>query len=194
MRLVVITQPTPTAEEANQINEMMAADSEFILHLRHPNASADEYRQILENIHPDYLPRVTLADHFELSYIYKVGGVHLSSRHSNYKGERKVRQSKSCHSLEEVQQNKMLDYVYLSPIFDSISKQGYHSAFTAEQLQAAKEQGIINKDVIALGGITLENIPTVATYGFGGVAILGYVWKDFSIERFKKICETVKKY
>ena len=37
---------------------------------------------------------------------------------------------------------------------------------------------IINGNVIALGGITVDKISQVRDYGFGGVAILGSAWKD----------------
>ena len=31
--------------------------------------------------------------------------------------------------------------------------------------------------VVALGGVTLQNIPQVKDFGFGGVAVLGDVWQ-----------------
>ncbi len=42
----------------------------------------------------------------------------------------------------------------------------------------AKADGIINENVIALGGITVDKLDLVREYGFGGVAILGSAWKD----------------
>ena len=87
--------------------------------------------------------------------------------------------SRSCHSLEDVQSTQFYDYVFLSPIFDSISKVGYMQSFTPQQLVDAKEQHIINEKVIALGGITAANITVARRYGFGGVAVLGALWSDF---------------
>ncbi|MDD6553810.1 MAG: thiamine phosphate synthase [Prevotellaceae bacterium] len=83
----------------------------------------------------------------------------------------------SCHSLEEVAQYKnRCDYVFLSPIYDSISKQGYHSAFTRDDLLRARDKGIIDEKVIALGGVSEEKIPEIQRLGFGGYAMLGAVW------------------
>lgn len=65
------------------------------------------------------------------------------------------------------------DYLFLSPIFDSISKAGYRSAFSHEQLQRAADEGVIDRKVIALGGVTPERIPYLHSLGFGGVAMLG---------------------
>ena len=73
--------------------------------------------------------------------------------------------------------NSIAIYVFLSPIFNSISKQGYASAFTPKALFEAKQKGIINEKVVALGGITAANINKIKSYGFGGVALLGDVWR-----------------
>ena len=74
---------------------------------------------------------------------------------------------------------KMCDYVFLSPIFDSISKEGYTSAFTSESIREAAEKGIIDKRVIALGGVDENNLLQVKDFGFGGAAILGGLWNKF---------------
>ena len=69
------------------------------------------------------------------------------------------------------------DYVSLSPIFDSISKQGYMSAFTDNDIADASRKGIIDGKVYALGGVTYKRIETVKFMGFGGAMILGDAWK-----------------
>ena len=66
------------------------------------------------------------------------------------------------------------DYVFLSPLFDSISKPGYRSAIdpaeAAERLRRRK--GLI----VALGGIRPANIARVRRIGFDGAAVLGAAW------------------
>ena len=80
--------------------------------------------------------------------------------------------SRSCHSLEEVAESRELDYVFLSPVFDSISKQGYASHFSEEQLR-----GHVDARVMALGGVTAGRIPWLATW-FRRMRFLGYsVWR-----------------
>lgn len=74
-------------------------------------------------------------------------------------------------------EHRPFDYLSLSPIFDSISKQGYHAAFTLEQLHVAKEQGIIDQRVLALGGVTFDSLADVLAMGFGGAMILGDAWR-----------------
>ena len=96
---------------------------------------------------------------------------------ATYSGPTAAMLSVSCHSLEELSAHKAkFDYLFLSPIFDSISKKGYSGRFTREQLLEARDNGLIDKKIIALGGITAGNIPIIRELGFGGVAVLGSVW------------------
>ena len=67
------------------------------------------------------------------------------------------------------------EYVFLSPIFNSISKQNYNTKFTLHELHQASDIGLIDSKVIALGGITPDNIATTMQLGFGGAAVLGYI-------------------
>ena len=73
--------------------------------------------------------------------------------------------------------DEKLDYMSLSPIFDSISKSGYRAAFTRDELIEAHRQGIINERVLALGGVTFDRIDEVLEMGFGGAMILGDAWR-----------------
>ena len=125
-------------------------------------------------------------------------GIRLNGRNPNIPLNYKGHVSCSCHSMEEVKQKKgHFNYVFMSPIFDSISKKEYLSNFTPEELKAAHREGIIDKKVIALGGITSKNIQTIRQYGFGGAAVLGDIWDRFDehdtidytevIRRFKEL-------
>ena len=75
------------------------------------------------------------------------------------------------------QKKSSCDYLFLSPIFNSISKQGYEAAFTPETLQEAAQKGLIDSQVVALGGITLERIQQLHDWHFGGAAFLGDIWQ-----------------
>ena len=65
-------------------------------------------------------------------------------------------------------------------------------------LNAAKEH-IIDEKVIALGGITPDNISKIKEYGFGGVAVLGFIWEEYLIDnnidnllsRYNLICNNL---
>ena len=176
---IAITLPTFFPEEQNCICQVLDAGYDF-LHLRKPSASQTQIEDLLNVIPPSYYSRIVLHDCFDLVRKYALRGVHLNARNPLIPAEHSGTVSASCHSLEEVVKMKThCDYVFLSPIFDSISKKDYPAAFSLSDLKAATESGIIDNKVYALGGITPDLFPLIEHLGFGGMALLGYVWKPF---------------
>ena len=55
------------------------------------------------------------------------------------------------------------------------------ASFTTDELHAAARSGIIDRKVIAEGGVCLDNIEQVREWGFGGVAIRGDLWNRFNV-------------
>jgi thiamine-phosphate pyrophosphorylase len=87
----------------------------------------------------------------------------------------------SAHSFEELKEMENREIVLLGPIFDSISKRGYKSKFSKEELKIGIAEwrrfiGYGSKKLYALGGINAENICELKELGFDGAAILGGVW------------------
>ena len=177
MEWIVITSPGFLQGEADFIDRLFGHGLDR-LHLRKPGAEIGECRRLLDGISREWLPQIVVHDNFGLCREYGLGGVHLNGRNPMAPPNHEGSVSRSCHSLEEISRYKgECDYLTLSPIFNSISKQGYMAAFEPEQLAAARDSGLIDCRVMALGGVTLENIPRVKELGFGGVAILGDVWQ-----------------
>ena len=186
---IVITLPQFFDGEAEAITAKFQCGLQR-LHLRKPESSAEECRALLRAIPACYHPRITLHDHFELTEEFNLGGVHLNRRNPQVPEGWGGCVSVSCHSIDELAKRKSegfltfggvaggsFDYLTLSPIFDSISKQGYQAAFTPEQLIQAKTEGIIDNRVMALGGISSDNVDEALHYGFGGVLALGDAWQ-----------------
>ena len=174
---IVITLPHFFDGEAGQIVQLLHSAVDLV-HIRKPQASLHEVERLICQIPGEYRNRLVLHDHHQLAAKYQLHGIHLNSRNplspSGWQGS----VSRSCHSLEEVKEWKAkCDYVSLSPVFDSISKQGYRAAFTTSQLAQARAQGIIDHKVLALGGVTFSRLDEVLRMGFGGAMILGDAWK-----------------
>lgn len=177
MKLIVITTPEFFEGEAHAITSLFRAGLE-ILHLRKPGASAEEMGHLLHQIPNEYRERIVTHEQFQLATALGLKGIHLNGRNptipANYTGH----VSCSCHSLEEVIQRKdSCDYVFLSPIYNSISKEGYDSAFSYDNLKEAQQAGIIDFKVMALGGINLECFAEIKSLGFGGAVLLGDIWQ-----------------
>lgn len=177
---IVITLPYFFDGEAEQIVQLLHSSVDLI-HIRKPESKAEEVEKLIMSIPSEYYPRLVLHDHHDLAMKYHLHGVHLNGRNPQPPHGWEGSVSKSCHSLEEVKEWKeKCDYVSLSPIFDSISKQGYHAAFSSAEIEEASRQGIIDKKVLALGGVTFNKIDDVLRMGFGGGMILGDAWKNVS--------------
>lgn len=175
---IVITLPEFFAGEADAIVRLFQSGLER-LHLRKPEATEAEYRELLRQIPSCYHSRIVLHDHFSLLDEFSLCGVHLNRRNPVAPEGWTGHVSCSCHSLEEVRQRKpQCDYVSLSPIYDSISKQGYGSAFSRDELLAAREAGVIDGQVMALGGISHDRLAEVEELGFGGGMVLGDAWRQ----------------
>ena len=190
MKIIVITSPEFIPGEAFLINTLMEGGVTR-LHIRKPQATADEVRQLTQAIDSRWHSRLSLHDHHELAMEYGCG-IHLNARNPQLPEGWHGTTSASCHTLEEVEERKrMCDYVFLSPIFNSISKQGYAAAFSEEQLREASLTGIIDKRVMALGGVTPKRLPEIARGGFGGAALSGHVWNPAEGESFRCDLDTI---
>ncbi len=155
MKLIVITTPQFFEGEAAAVTSLFQNGLE-ILHLRKPGASAEEMGNFLQQLPMEYMPRIVTHEQFQLASVFGLKGIHLNGRNPQIPSGYKGHVSRSCHSLEEVLKHKSdCNYVFLSPIYDSISKEGYSSAYSCDTLQKAQQAGIIDSKVMALGGISL---------------------------------------
>lgn len=191
MRYVVITSPDFIPGEATLICRLFDFGLDT-LHLRKPGSAVEDCARLLDSLPSVLLPRIVIHDHFNLCRDYGLGGVHLNRRNPVappfvHAADGHPTVSASCHSIAEAAGRKMTaDYVFLSPIFDSISKLGYQSAYTDEMLRAAATDGVIDSRVVALGGVTIDRIPHLREWHFGGAAFLGDVWQHAGTAEFDR--------
>ena len=89
----------------------------------------------------------------------------------------------STHSLNELINLKGFNYVFLSPVFDSVSKHGYNSMFSSEEIIDFFKKNPLYTKVIALGGLSMENIDTALLMGFEGAAVMGALWNCYFEKR-----------
>ena len=177
--LIIITLPTFFVAENTAIKKYLERPDIDFIHIRKPNATKAEVEQLLQQIPSQYYNRLVIHDYHELAITYGLHGVHLNSRNPKPPQGWHGAVSISCHSIDELAERRKEPFAYmsLSPIFDSISKQGYRAAFTTAELREAHEQGIIDERVMALGGVTFDELSEIKKMGFGGAMILGDAWK-----------------
>lgn len=181
MKLILMTTPFFFTEE-HQILTALFDEGLELLHLRKPNTEPVYSERLLSLLPEDYRRKVVVHDHFYLKNEYNLKGIHLGRRSPEAPPRYKGQISRSCHSIEEVKaQKKEYDYVFLSPIFDSISKNDYPSQFDLNTLRELGRQKVIDRKVMALGGIDIDQIPMLRDCGFGGVVVLGAFWQHFNL-------------
>lgn len=191
--IIVITRPEFFEGEAEQIVQLLDSGRADIVHIRKPGlgsladsarglvnlANLGNLEKLVISLPSRLYGRLVLHDCHQLAVKYGLRGVHLNRRNPQPPTGWGGAVSISCHSLQELAscRHQPFDYMSLSPIFDSISKSGYHSAFSKEQIAEARQQGLIDQRVMALGGVTFDKIKAVEQMGFGGAMILGDAWK-----------------
>lgn len=170
-QVIAITSPDSVSNEAERICEILRNGEADIVHIRKPEWSLEQTKDLLNKIPSEFLPKLKLHDHFQLLSEYDLAGVHLNSRNALAPvNARSV--SRSFHEIEQLPQSKHYDYVTLSPIYDSISKSGYKSRFDLSELKPL----LVGKRVVALGGVTPDKFSELKDSGFYGAAMLGYFW------------------
>lgn len=190
--LIVITSPDKVANESELINQLFAKGLE-ILHLRKPSWAKPDFEALLKSINPAYKRKVVLHQFHELAAKYNVKGLHLREENRKQLSVSELKElskelkhknltfSSSFHSKEEiVASENVFDYVFLSPVFDSISKPNYvGSKFNVQGLK-------FETKIIALGGIEASNIASIQKMGYDGAAVLGAIWgeSEMAIENF----------
>ncbi|MGZ2371181.1 thiamine phosphate synthase [Ancylomarina sp. YFZ004] len=176
---IVITPPEIIQNEVHLWEALFLAGLQR-LHVRKPHASVSQLNEMLISLPKKYHSRVILHQHHKLSENFKLGGIHFKSINQpeeySIKDEN-LSQSRSCHTPRQVLNNyKKYDYIFLSPIFDSISKKGYPSAFYTDEIQTFFQDNPQVNNCIALGGISSKNTQECLDLGFAGCAVLGTIW------------------
>jgi thiamine-phosphate pyrophosphorylase len=173
MKIIAITTPKVTDEDVFLIKGLLDKGIDTV-HLRKPESGIDECRKLLAGLTAEQRAKIVVHDYPELYFEFSLKGIHINRNITALPDGYNGFKSRSCHTFEEVVRYKEeYDYLFLSPIFDSISKSGYRSTFSDEELQRAAAEGIIDEKVIALGGVTFDKIDYLKNLGFGGVAMIG---------------------
>ncbi len=187
MKYIVLTPPDDIPNEIERIHSLFNDDNLQILHLHKPNYNIEQLKNYIKKIDAEYHSRMVLhaypqllSDAHPLNELpFKLKGIHLPERvrtdrlplPSNFEVI-----STSFHELDVLINNEEnYEYVFISPIFNSISKKGYNAAFNMDELKDALAKS--EHAVIALGGMDKGKEEIVRELGFAGMGVLGAVWK-----------------
>ncbi|MDG4946319.1 thiamine phosphate synthase [Weeksellaceae bacterium KMM 9713] len=187
--LILISPEKDLKNEISILNQLFEAGLECF-HLRKPTYSKEEMMAYIKQIDAKFHDRIVLHSFHELVNKFNVRGIHFSEslrvqyidHPSQYFMDLNMfgkTISSSFHEIKDIENCYFeFDYHFLSPVFNSISKENY----PGRHFDVNK----VDKDIIALGGMTSENINQIKDLGFKGAAVLGSLWNaENPVEYFK---------
>jgi len=190
MQLALITSEQDKPGEKELVNSMFLAGLNR-LHLRKPGYSNRDYEAYFNSVDRNYHNRIILhGGGFELYGKIETGGVHINTaQRSDIKVLDAIvnippsQLSSSFHSWREIRHCQLnLGYVFISPVFDSISKSDYKAGVNLSGLATLKsrfaEQGKTCPGIFGLGGIDVPHVAILKQYKFDGAVVYGSVWKS----------------
>ncbi len=181
MKLIIMTKPTFFVEEDKILTTLFEVGMDN-LHLYKPGASPMYSERLLSLLPEEYYNKITVHDHFYLKEEYRLAGIHLDDPTATPPIGYKGKIGRTCTDINLVEETKRhANTVFLRNIFDSISEPQQVSSFNMSMLEKASDKGIIDKKVMAWGGLNIDNILMAKDLGFGGVVICGDLWRLFDI-------------
>jgi thiamine-phosphate pyrophosphorylase len=192
MKLIVISHPggapggTPGGtsalpDEAGIINKLFENGLQ-ILHLRKPESTRGQVKMLLSEIDQKYHYRISLHQYHSLAEEFGISRLHFTKKErastssEEFQAMRKkgITLSTSIHQIEQHDTlPTFFSYAFFGPVFDSISKKGYHGVVNGGFKLTKKPVSLI-----ALGGISTSNLENIQAMNFDGAAILGALWEQ----------------
>jgi thiamine-phosphate pyrophosphorylase len=182
MNVVFVTPDEPDEKRLIGLAEEALEGGVDAVQLRRKEASARELfplAKIIREIADRVGAALFVNDRADVALAAGAAGVHLAGHSLPVAAARAVlppplKVGVSCHGVAEAiqAQTEGADYVFLGTIFPSPSKADAKPVGLEELSRARREVTI---PIIAIGGITLENVGAVLSAGADGVAVISAI-------------------
>ncbi|MFG6685297.1 thiamine phosphate synthase [Mariniflexile sp. HNIBRBA6329] len=195
--MIVLIAPEEDIPNEIDILNKLFKNGLLYYHLRKPNKDFKEHSEYLNKIEPEYHNRIVVHYFHELVNSFDLKGIHFQEQkridHIDNPGQyfKNLNMfgktiSSSFHEPETLSACYFeFDYHLLSPVFSSLSKEGYEGR--------GFDVNHINKTIVGMGGVTNENLDCFKKLGYKGVGILGSIWNtENPVESFNKIKNSYK--
>ena len=189
--IIVIAPENDVPNEIEILNQLFQEGLEYY-HLRKPNKDSKAHCDYLNKIDKQYHNRIVVHYHHELINDFNLKGIHFQEqkRIDNIDNPGRYFKnlnlfgktiSSSFHEPKDLEDSYFeFDYHLLSPVFSSISKEGYNGR--------GFDVNGIDKIIVGMGGVSVDNLADFDTLGFNGVGVLGGIWNsDTPVAVFKKM-------
>lgn len=198
--MIVISNPTPVENEISLIHQLFEEGLQ-LFHVRKPDFSEEKMQSFLSKIAVENRSKLVLHQHHHLAENFGINRIHFteSKRTELHPASDEFSKPAGCistsaHTMNDFNSlDPIFDYAFISPIYPSISKETYVPQYNFSL--EIKKRTNFNTHLIALGGITPENIKKTLSLGFDATALLGTIWNSPNpIENFKICQQIVRSY
>ena len=176
MRLITLPQQHP--QEIELLKEALQLP-DLVVHLRKPAATKAEMQTYLRHFTAEERQRLVLHQQQELALALGMQHLHLTTA-QRLQGDlptarlAELNTSTSTHSWAEFNAlSPLFKAAFISPVFPSISKEGYR---TTAQLSNCGERRNQHTKAVALGGIDACRLTEIKDKGFDDYALCGAIW------------------
>ncbi len=155
-------------------------------HLRKPDFTLQDYRTFIQSIPKEYHNRIIIHNHYEVLNEFNLAGYYITSAGRGVIKEPDIKCVKATFAKtfdDIILIDGKYDYIWLGPIFKSISKPFDQIQFDHEYLKHKLKEKKYQSKLLAIGGIQEGTTEIAINYGFDGVIILGAIWAKY-IETF----------
>ncbi|WP_372776694.1 bifunctional hydroxymethylpyrimidine kinase/phosphomethylpyrimidine kinase [Mangrovibacterium sp.] len=182
--LIVISPPENVRAEITKVVSLFKLGLQQF-HIRKPGACDFDMINYILSIPKCYHPYLVVHSHYHLAKEFGLKGIQVG-----LKSAEEAKEYQNCfsyygysaHAVDELIENKnRYTHFFLSPVFDSISKEGYASNFELPEIaRFLQENQELN--VFALGGMNESNCRVCMDAGFSGIALLGAIWQADDVQ------------
>jgi len=200
--LYVVTESSLKREELIEKVAQVVKGKASMIQLREKELSSREFlaRALeLKRIIPSYIPFI-INDRIDIALACNASGVHLGQGDLPLSSARKILGEDriigiSTHTLEEAKEAERegADYIGIGPIFATSTKKDIPPPLGTEIISRIKKE--IKIPVVAIGGISQDNISQVLQAGADGVAIVSAIFsQDNILEATKALRKIIRKF
>ena len=197
MELILISSPVSVPDEWTRLNDYFSHGLKRF-HLRKPYYSRIKIEKFLNQIDPQYYPRIVLHSYHSLGKKFGLNRFHYPEDLRKITAEEELAEkvaegnniSTSVHSIDALKKlPSSFSYAFIGPVFPSISKQGYGDPFSKEKWLKIKTA---STSAIAIGGVDSNNIHNLNKLGFKGAALLGTIWSRPHESAFQELTDCLQ--
>lgn len=202
-KLHYISQGNTGKEHLENIQKACTSGAELV-QLRLKNLSEKKILKIAEEareITTHFQTRLIINDHYQIAKKIKADGVHLGKNDTCPTIARKYLETwqfigGTANTLEDCELliKKKVDYIGLGPFRFTTTKDNLSPILGTNGYLTILEALQTDTPIIAIGGITIEEVPEILKTGVYGMAVSGEITKNFNkISQFNKLLNSPSK-